>query len=169
MRVFACLLALAALSVAQEPLRKPLITSDLGGRELAFLKKANEHGVLMLYVTEAAKAKGGGEKVKGLGEVLGGTQGKENDQLLQLAANKGVTFPAQTPPALKKLQARLEPLQGAPFDDRWLAEASALAKDGVQIYEEGARCADAEIKDYATQGVALARQKLGLLEKLAAR
>jgi predicted outer membrane protein len=169
MRLPACLLLLACASLAEEPLRKPLISSDLGGRELGFLKKANEQGVLMLYLIESAKTKGTGEKVKGLGSLLSGTQGKENDQLLQLAANKGVSFPAQTPPTLKKLQAKLEPLEGATFDERWLSEAATLAKAIVGIYEDGAKSADADIRAYAEQGVAFARQKLGLVEKLAAK
>jgi len=53
-------LAVHAPADSTEPLnfKKRVITSDLGGRELAFLTKANEHGVVMNYLAELAKSKG---------------------------------------------------------------------------------------------------------------
>src|SRR5436189_5790215 len=93
-------------------LQKPLISSELGGRELTFLTNANENGVLLNYLAETAKAKASGEQFRAVADLLGSTQQKENDRLIQLAANKGKTFPAQTPATLKKIQAKLEPLTG---------------------------------------------------------
>src|SRR5215204_6736852 len=116
------ILALSLTAGAQEPLRKPLISSDLGGRELTFLTKANEYGVLLNYLAEIAKTKGAGEQFRAIADLLGSTQQKENDRLIQLAANKGKTFPAQTPGALKKIQAKLEPLSGPEFDTACGAE-----------------------------------------------
>lgn len=168
MKPLLLLLVLAASADAQEsPLRKPLITSDLGGRELTFLTKANEQGVLMNYLADLAKTKSESKHVQALGELLATTQARENSSLIQLASGKGLNFPARTPLAIKKLAARLDPLSGAEFDKACLAELVALAKDAVANYELGAQSRDAEIKAFADQGLQLAQQKLGVTEKVA--
>jgi len=164
-------LALAAVlaahgALAQSEAPKRLITSDLGGRELSFLQKANEQGVLLMYLTETVKTKGTKEQVKALGELFASTQEKENARLLQLANDKGVTFPASPPELLKKLRSRLEPLEKDVFDSRWLTELTALARESVANFESGAKSTDKDIKNYAESGIALAREKVSVLEKL---
>jgi hypothetical protein len=160
------LLALAAAAFTQEPLRKPLITSDLGGREITFLMKANEFGVLLNYLSETAKTKGAGEQFRAIGDLLATTQQKENDRLIQLAANKGKTFPAETPGALKKVQARLDPLSGAELDKACAAELKRMLDAVAANYEAGAKSTDADIKAFAEQGLAMTKDKLSVVDKL---
>lgn len=168
MKPLALLIALAASALAQQsPLKKPLITSDLGGRELTFLTVANEQGVLMNYLADLARTKGESKSVQALGELLATTQALENSRLVQLASGKGLNFAARTPPAIKKLAAKLDALTGAAFDKACVAELAALAKDAVANYELGALSKDAEIKAFADEGIKLAQQKLGATSKVA--
>ena len=166
LRPTALLLALSLTVLAQEPLRKPLISSDLGGRELSFLTKANENGVLLNYLAELGKSKGAGEQFRAIAELIGSTQQKENDKLIQLAANKGKSFPAQTPEALKKMQAKLEPLTGAEFDKACAAELKRVLDAVAANYESGAKSKDADIQAFADQGLAMTKDKLGVVDKL---
>src|SRR5262245_35074237 len=75
---------------APAPFKKPLITSDLGGRELAFLTKANEDGVIMHYLSDLAKTRGESESVRELGESFAAAQEEETNRLIELAAGKGL-------------------------------------------------------------------------------
>ena len=167
MRIFAvALLAFTAVAFSQEPLRKPLISSDLGGRELSFLTKANENGVLLNYLAEEAKTKAAGEQLRAIGDLLANTQQKENDKLIQLAANKGKSFAAQTPASLKKLQAKLAPTSGADFDKACAAELKRVLDEVAANFEAGTKSKDADIKSFAEQGLAMTKDKLGVVDKL---
>jgi hypothetical protein len=165
-RIAALIIALSTVALAQEPLRKPLISSDLGGRELSFLTKANENGVLLSYLAELGKTKGAGEQFRAIAELIGSTQQKENDKLIQLAANKGKTFPAQTPESLKKIQAKLEPLNGEELDKACAAELKRVLDAVAANYESGAKSKDADIQAFAEQGLAMTKDKLSVVDKL---
>jgi hypothetical protein len=92
--------------------------------------------------------------------------GKESGKLTQLASDKGITFRANTPESLKKLRNRLEPLEKEVFDTRWLTELTALSRESVANFEAGAKSSDKEIKAYAEEGLALAKERMAVLEKL---
>lgn len=159
---------LVGYSVAQTAdVKKPLITSDLGGRELGFLTKANEHGVLMLYLAELAKTRSTAKPVQALGELLASTQSEENSRLIQLASGKGMSFKAETPATLKRLQTRIDSLTGEAFDKACVGEIVLLAKESVANYESGAKSKDAEIRAFAEQGLALATEKQKIAQKVA--
>ncbi len=147
-------------------LKKPVITSDLGGRELAFLTKANENGVIMHYVSELAKTKAESESVRELGERFAATQEEETNRLIELSAGKGLNFKAQTPPALKKIHARLMPLTGTAFDKACAAELAALAKLILSNYASGCECKDPEIKSFADEGRQRAQEQFDAAGKL---
>lgn len=166
---FVCLGAIAlfvSIAPAQE-LKKPLITSELGGRELSFLTKANEHGVLLLYVAEMLQTKSAAKPVQALGELLAATQSEENSRLVQLAAGKGTSFKALTPPSLKKLQTRLGSLTGLAYDKAAVGETILLIKDEIANCEAGAKSTDSEVQAFAAQALQLANEKLSIAMKVA--
>ena len=49
---------------------------------------------------------------------------------------------------------------------RWLAELTAIAKESAVNYESGAKSTDKDIKKYAESGIALAKEKVAVLEKM---
>jgi len=162
--------ALLALIVSvghSQEFKKPLISSDLGGRELGFLTKANEHGILLLYLAELLQDRSTAKPVQALGELLASTQGEENSRLIQLASGKSTNFKAETPPALKKLQTRLGATVAATFDKAAVGETVLLLKESIANYEAGAKSKDAEIQAFADQGLQLAKEKLGIATKVA--
>lgn len=165
MRILALLFALVTAAFAQSA--KPLITSDLGGRELSFLHNANAQSIVMQRLAQLGKTKGTSERVRVLADLLGTTQEKEHDQLIALAVTKGVTF---TDPGLpKKTQDALAATDDKTFDRVWLEEVENLAKISIQNFSNGAGCADKDVKKFAEAGLPLAEQKLEVVKKVAAR
>jgi putative membrane protein len=132
--------------------KKTLIKSNLGTREMAFLTKANEHAVLMHYLAELAKTRGESPSARDLGEKLATSQDDETNRLIELASGKGLSFKAQSPPAIKKMHARLTRLTGPAFDKACLAELAGLSKAILNNYESGAQCQDADVKAFAEEG-----------------
>lgn len=155
-------------AVASAPVPpKPLISSELGGRELTYLHKANEHTLVLMYLADLGKKKGSTEPVRALGELLNATESKELDQLIALGVTKGITFPSGQPGLVKRLSAQLDPLEKEIFDRAWLGELTAIIRASIQNLTSGATLSDAEIKKHAENALALANQKLGVVEKVA--
>lgn len=165
MRTIVLLLALTAAAFAQAS--KPIISSDLGGRELGFLQKANEHSIVMQRLANLGKTKGQSEPVRVLGDLLGTTQSKEHDRLLALSITKGVTL--SDPGLPRKMQDALAATDEKTFDRVWLDEIENLTKVAIQNFTAGAASADKDIKKFAEESLALAEQKLGAVKKVAGR
>lgn len=155
------------VSVPSTTTPRPIISSDLGGRELTILQKANEHSSLMQRLAEIGKAHASTEPVRALADLLGTTETKEQAQLIALTKAKGVTLTEAVIP--KKLQDRLASAPKDTFDRAWLEEVSGLIKTSIQNYSTGSTSADQDIKKFATDGLALAQQKLDVVKKVAAR
>lgn len=155
-----------SIGFAQE-LKRPLITSELGGRELTFLTKANEHGVLMMYLAETLQTKSAAKPVQALGELLASTQSEESSRLIQLAAGKGMSFKALTPTSLKRLQTRLGSLTGPAYDKAVIGETNLLIKETIANCEAGAKSKDPDVQAFAAQSLELAKEKLSIATKVA--
>lgn len=160
-------LALATSAQAQSG-QKPIISSELSGREITFLHKANEHGLVLVYLGDLAKSKGGSEAVRALGELISTTQTKELDQLLGLALTKGINFPPN-PDILARYKKMFESLEKDGFDKVWLFEMANVLKASIQNYSSVQNASDADIKKFAESGLQLANQKLEVLNKVSSR
>jgi predicted outer membrane protein len=145
---------------------KPLITSDLGGRELTFLQKANEQTLVTIFLADLGKNKGESDAIRALGDLLVTTGQKELDQLNGLALTKGLTFPPGQPGMVKRLQNKLASTDKKSFDKTWIGELAAIIQASLQNMSTGAALADPEIQKFAKEGLALAQQKLEVVEKV---
>ena len=155
---------IAVLAAAQSA-PKRILSSDLGGRELTFLNRANEQDLLLMQLAELGKTKGHSEAVRVLADVIGTTQEKEHAQLLALARSKGVSLSNWAPGSLDRLRSLLDPLKAEAFDKAWLREVADLLKTSVQNLSAGSGSSDAEIKKSAQAGLSLAEQKLDVVAR----
>jgi predicted outer membrane protein len=151
---------------AEESAHPPLITSELGGRDLTFLTNAIEHGKTQLYLGELARTKATSEQVKAVGEALASTQAEENRKLIQLGAMKGVNLSSEPPHAKKALDARLEKLTGPKLEKTLLEEIVAINQRAVATYEAAVESQDDDIKAFVEQGLPLAEEKLRAAGKM---
>jgi predicted outer membrane protein len=152
---------------AEENAHPPLITSELGGRDLTFLTNAIEHGKTQLYLGELARTKATSEQVKAVGEALASTQAEENRKLIRLGAMKGVNLSSEPPHAKKGLDARLEKLSGPKLEKTLLEEIVAINQRAVATYEAAVESHDDDIKAFVDQGLPLAEEKLRVAGKMA--
>jgi len=166
MRTIAVFLLLAASVFAQG---SKIISSDLGGRELTFLNKANEHDMVLIYLSELAKTKGSTDAVRALGDLIGTTQTKEHEHLVALARTKAVSFPPGQPGSISRMQNLLGTLEKGAFDRAWLSEVSGILQASIQNYTTGSSSSDSAIKKFAEPGLDLANRKLDAVKKVAAR
>lgn len=144
----------------------PLITTEVGGRDLTFLTNAVEHGRVQLYLGDLAKTKATTEQVKAVGEVLFSTQEEENKKLTRLAAMKGITIVSADAAGKKGLSEKLGPLTGAKFDKALMEEIIKVNQQAVSTYEAAAGTKDEDIKAFVDLGLPLAKEKLLLANKM---
>ena len=168
-RTVLILILAATLHAPAQPAKKTILSSDLGGRELTFLNKSNEHDLVLIHLAELGKTKGTAEATRALADLLGTTQEKEHAQLTALARTKGVSLSSAQPGTIKRIHSLLDPLGKAAFDKAWMAEVTDVLKASVQNLTNGSTATDADIKKFATAGLSLAEDKLGVVSKVAAR
>ena len=144
-----------------------LISSDIGGLDLRFLRNASEAGLLQAYLGELAKTKGQTDHVRKLGATLASTQAEENEQLGKLATRKGVSIPGEVAAVRSKLVGELEMLEGLKFDKAVLDQLLAVNRLAVSAYEAGANSQDPDIKNFVSQMLPVAKARLQLASKMA--
>lgn len=151
---------------APEPKAAPLITSDLGGRDLQFLSSAFEQGQIQLYLGELAKTRAGTEQVKAVGEVLSSTQAEENKKVARLAAMKGISLIPGESAGQKALETKLGKLTGPKLDKVLMEEIVNVNQQAVAVYQAASATKDEDIKAFVSQGLPLAKEKLFLANKM---
>jgi predicted outer membrane protein len=144
-----------------------LISSEIGGLDLRFIREAFEAGMLQSYLGELAKTKGQTEHVRKLGTALAAEQAAEVEQLGKLAARKGVPVPSDPAAVRGKLVGELEALDGLKFDKAVLDQFLAVNRLAVSAYEAGANSKDADIKSFVGQMLPVAKARLQLASKMA--
>lgn len=144
-----------------------LISTEVSGLDLRFLRSASEAGLLLAYLSELAKTKGFTESVKKLSSAIEATQTEENEKLGQLAARKGVSVATDTAALRSQLVADLEALDGLKFDKVVLDQFLAVNRQSVSAYEAGVGSDDADIKAFVTQMLPVAKARLHLTSKMA--
>lgn len=144
-----------------------LISSEVGGLDLRFIRNASEAGLLQACLGELAKTKGQTDHVRKLGATLASTQTEENEQLGKLAARKGIPVPADIETVRSKLVGELETLEGLKFDKAVLDQFLAVNRLAVSAYESGTNSQDPDIKNFVSQMLPVAKARLQLASKMA--
>jgi predicted outer membrane protein len=144
-----------------------LISSDIGGLDLRFLRSAFEAGLLQSYLGELAKTKGQTEHVRKLGATLAATQTEENEQLEKLAGRKNVAVPGDRAAVQSRLVGELETLDGLKFDKAVLDQFLAVNRLAVSAYEAGSNSQDPDIRSFVGQMLPVAKARLQLASKMA--
>ena len=144
-----------------------IISSEISGLDLRFLRNATQAGVLLSYLGELAKARSQTDHVRKLGATLATAQLEESAALGKLAARKGVTVPTD-PVAIRLPEMEsLEALEGLKFDKAALEQILAVNRLAVSAYEAGVSSQDSEIKSFVSQMLPVAKARLQLTSKMA--
>ena len=163
------MIVLPALSPVPQVGEKPtgeLISTDLGGRDLIFFTSAIESGLIVATLGDLAKTRAESGAIKDVGSALANTQLEENKQLVRLASLKGVALSTQPPEHLPRLTEELDKLDASNFDKACMDKIIATSKDSITAYEAAVQSSDADIKDFSSQMLPIAKEKLRLAEKM---
>jgi putative membrane protein len=159
------LMAMPAIIQAQEqPNQPPTSTSDpastrgpaTSGANLdqKFVTDAADGGMAEVELGRLAAEKASSSEVKQFGQRMVADHSKANDQLKQIAANKGLTLPTQPSPKNRAKQERLSKLSGDAFDKAYMADMLKDHKEDVADFEkESTAGKDPEIRQFAAEAL----------------
>ena len=116
---------------------------QFSARDYRFVKEATLGGMTEVRLGELAKTKGSNQTVRDFGQRMVAEHSKANDELKQIAANKGAILPTEISHRENSEIDRLEKLSGPEFDK---AYAKYMLKDHEKDAKEFKDAAD-DVKD----------------------
>ena len=163
MRLHRTLLILIAAAVVALPLgagaQQPSTTkpsaaapakSGLAAADRKFMMDAARGGAAEVELGKLAAQRASSDAVKQLGQRLADDHSKANEELKNLAQQKGVTLPSDLDPKHRQLRDRLAKLSGAGFDRAYVNEmVRDHQKDVSEFKKEAARAKDPDLKAWA--------------------
>ena len=153
----ACLaltLALAAPGYAQQPTPreggKAASQGKMDRADAKFIEKAFKDNKMEVELGQLAAERGSSEQVKKFGERMVKDHTKANEELMQIAQQKGVKLPEDTKHS--KEYGRLSKLSGAKFDEEYMKlMVKDHDKDVTEFQREAQRAKDPDVKSWAAK------------------
>jgi putative membrane protein len=127
-------------------------SSQLSSADQNFVKKAAAGGMAEVELGKLATEKASSDDVKKFGQRMVDDHSKANDQLKQLASQKGITLPSDLDPKDKALKDRLSKLSGSEFDRAYMKNmVRDHTKDVAEFRKESTSAKDSDLKKFASQ------------------
>jgi putative membrane protein len=150
--IFGCVLPItsSAQTAGSDQSASTSAHSTLSASDQKFMKEAAQGGEAEVQLGQLAEQKAESPDVKAFGQRMVDDHTKANDQLKQVASEKGVTLPSQPDAKDKAEKARLEKMSGAQFDKAYMNYMVAdHKKDVADFKKEAAHANDPEVKNFA--------------------
>jgi putative membrane protein len=126
--------------------------SSLDTADKEFMMKAAQGGMAEVMLGQMASSKATSPDVKNFGNRMVSDHGKANDELKQLAQNKGMALPADTDNETKKFADRLSKASGKDFDKEYInAMVDDHEKDVNEFEKTSKNAKDPDLRAWATK------------------
>jgi putative membrane protein len=128
-----------------------------------FIKQAAQGGMMETELGKIAAEKAGSDKVKEFGRRMDQDHGKVNQELKELAANKGVKLPGRLAGKQKSTVDRLAKLSGEVFDREYMRAMIDDHKEVVEKFQREAQKADdPQLKQFVSKQLPTLKKHLEL-------
>jgi putative membrane protein len=144
--------------------------SKLSSADSKFIKEAAVGGMEEVQLGQMAAQKATDPDVKNFGQKMVDDHSKANDQLKQLAAQKGVTVASTLPPSKQKDVDKLSKLSGAAFDKTYVSMmVMDHKKDVAEFKKESTKAKDSDLKSWASTTLPTLQDHLKMVEDISAK
>ncbi|WP_449416953.1 DUF4142 domain-containing protein [Phormidium nigroviride] len=143
--------------------------SSLSSRDRNFINQAAQVGMLEVQLGQLATQRGSTNTVKQYGQRMVNEHTQANQQLMQLAAQKGVTPPTNLDNQHKAVMNRISNLSGANFDDSYMKEMIDSHNQAIALFQaQSQQGQDPDLKAWATKLVPNLQAHLQMANQMAA-
>ena len=140
-------------------------SSKVSSSDRKFMEKAAQGGMAEVQLGKLATERASAPQVKQFGQRMVDDHGKANDQLKQLASQKGVTLPTTMDKSAQKEHDRLSKMSGAEFDQEYMKHmVSDHKKDVSEFKSEASKAKDADVKQFAQKTLPVLEEHLKLAQ-----
>jgi putative membrane protein len=164
-------LLLVGMTFAQDNSKDNMKTTANGGvptSDRQFMDKAAQGGMAEVELGQLAQQNGQSQNVKDFGKRMVDDHSKANDQLKQLASQKGVSLPTSLNSKDQATKDKLSKLQGAAFDKAYMKDMVMDHKKDVAEFQKASTSAkDPDLKSWAGQTLPTLQSHLQEAEKIA--
>ncbi|HEY4562005.1 MAG TPA: DUF4142 domain-containing protein [Thermoanaerobaculia bacterium] len=145
-------------------------TSKLSASDSKFVKEAAVGGMEEVQLGQLAAQKASDPDVKNFGQRMVDDHSKANDQLKQVASQKGITVPSTLPASKQKDVDKLSKLSGAAFDKAYVKMMVDDHKKDVAEFKKTLTSAkDADVKSFASTTLPTLQDHLKMIEDIHSR
>jgi putative membrane protein len=142
----------------------------LTNQDEKFLREAADGGMMEVELGRLAAERAASADVKAFGQRMVTDHGKANQQLMQVAANKGLTLSKDLSADKKNERDRFAKLSGAEFDRMYMQHmVKDHRKDVSEFEKESQKGGDAGVRSFAQQTLPILRDHLTLAESVAGK
>ena len=143
--------------------------SSLSSRDINFINQAAQIGMLEVQLGQLATQRASTNTVKQYGQRMVNEHTQANQQLMQLAAQKGVTPPTNLDNQHKAVMNRISNLSGANFDDAYMKEMIDSHNQAIALFQaQSQQGQDPDLKAWATKLVPNLQAHLQMANQMAA-
>jgi putative membrane protein len=140
---------------------------QLSEKDYKFISDAAEGGLMEVQLGQMAAQKGNSESVKNFGQRMVTDHGKANDELKQLAVQKGVTLPTAVSHHDQSTVEHLQNSTGKDFDKAYADHMAKDHKSDVKEFEKAAKdCKDPDLKAWASKTLPILQQHLTMAQDM---
>ena len=144
-------------------------SAKLNGGDRKFLEKAGMDGVAEVEMGRMAASKATNAQVKQFAQRMVTDHSKANDELKQLASNKGVQVPASVDKKHQKEMDDMSKKDASKFDREYMEHMVKEHKKDVSEFEKQARSAkDADVKAFASKTLPTLKEHLTMAQQVEA-
>lgn len=141
--------------------------NNLSSVDRQFMTEAAQGGLAEVQLGQLASQRGASDAVKQYGQRMVQDHTLVNDQLKQLATQKGVTLPTSLDSKHKQVQQRLSRLSGATFDRQYLNHMLQDHEKDVSLFQtEAEQGQDPDVRAFAAQTLPVLQEHLQQVRSL---
>jgi putative membrane protein len=138
---------------------------NLAGADKSFVMEAASGGLTEVELGKLAEQKASNAQVKQFGSRMVQDHSKANDELKQVASNKGVQLPAEPDSKHQRDIKRLQGLSGTEFDRAYITHMVADHKKDVSDFQKEAKSGkDADVKAFAAKTLPTLQEHLKMAQ-----
>ncbi|MBW8876090.1 MAG: DUF4142 domain-containing protein [Acidobacteria bacterium] len=144
--------------------------SGLSSADRKFITSAAQGGMLEVELGKIAAQKASDPDVKTFGQRMVDDHSKANDQLKQLASQKGVTLSDKLSPAKQKDVDKYNKLSGAAFDRSYMSHMVTDHKQDVAEFQKESKSGkDTDVKSWASTTLPTLQDHLKMAQDTSAK
>lgn len=140
--------------------------AQLSQQDQTFMKKAAQGNLAEIQGGQLAAQHGTSSATKQLGQTLATDHTQMNDQLMQLAQQRGVTLPKKTDSADARQMRSVEKLSGKKFDQAFAKDEVADHQKTIKMFQQEAQnTKDPALHQWIESGIPVLQKHLQMAEQ----